>query len=127
MQALPGIGDPTADEYDPQEIVDYREGQYGPFDTIGELLNLYITHSDAQGDEMDLERFSKISNLITTKSKIFTIISQGQALRRSDKGTELAPDGELLRNIRREKIYSGDRKMTEDIEVQMTGKIKEAK
>jgi len=68
LQALPGITSTEADD-----IVNNR-----PFGNMGELL------SDCT--EISLEEFSRICNLITTKSNTFTIISIGQALRESAEG-----------------------------------------
>ena len=71
------------------------------FKTIGEILDV----EDGSGNKIiDLDEFSRISNLITTKSKIFTIISTGQALRVSDNGTVFAPDSQYY-EILGEKKY----------------------
>jgi hypothetical protein len=89
LQALPGITEDIADA-----IVAYREGlppysSPNPFDNIGEILS--VLYDENPDESVDI--FSKISNLITTKSKVFTIISTGQALRKSDKGTVEYPLG----------------------------------
>jgi len=76
------------DDDDDGDLATYDIGEYnwpnsddGPFNDIGEILNVQVSGKPA----IDLDAFSKISNLITTKSKIFTIISTGQALRESDR------------------------------------------
>ena len=96
LQALPGITDVIANA-----IVDYRKGPPPhPFHTIGEILDV----EDGSGSRViNLDAFSKISNLITTKSKIFTIISEGQTLRESDKG-DVSHDGKTY-EILGEKKY----------------------
>ncbi len=100
LQALPGITTSTI----ANDIINHRENDIdplkGPFKTIGEILNV----EDAGGSKViNLETFSKISNLITTKSKVFTIISTGQALRESDKG-DVVYDGKTY-EILGEKKY----------------------
>ncbi|MBU1630640.1 MAG: helix-hairpin-helix domain-containing protein [Candidatus Omnitrophica bacterium] len=113
LQSLPGITQPIAtaivnyrqdlDGYDGIDDYNVLNSDDGPFNDIGEILNV----EDAGGNKViSLDIFSKISNLITTKSKVFTIISTGQALRKSDKGTITYPAGSTDRyEILGEKKY----------------------
>jgi len=88
LEALPGI-----DSYLSRSIIRYGNSEKKPFNEIGEILEiLLMTKSGSNGkdddedgyvDEADENEFvfRGISNLITTRSNCFTLISRGEVIR----------------------------------------------
>ena len=77
----------------PESAINYGDSKKGPFNEIGEILQILLIEKlgfngkdddgDGYVDEEDETEaiFRSISNLITTRSNCFTIISQGKVMR----------------------------------------------
>lgn len=88
LEALPGI-----DSYLSRSIIRYGNSKRKPFNEIGEILEiLLMTKSGSNGQDDDGDGyvdegdenefiFRGLSNLITTRSNCFTLISRGQVIR----------------------------------------------
>jgi len=88
LEALPGVDSSLA-----KAIINYGDSKKGPFNEMGEILEILLMEKlgfngkdddeDGYIDEEDETEaiFRSISNLITTRSNCFTIVSQGEVVR----------------------------------------------
>ena len=88
LEALPGIDSSLA-----KAIINYGDSERGPFNEVGEILEILLISKlgtngedddeDGYTDEEDENEatFRSLSNLITTRSNCFTIVSEGKVVR----------------------------------------------
>lgn len=91
LEALPGIDSTLS-----QAIINYGNSKKRPFNEIGEILEILLLarlgsngkddDKDGYIDEEDEREaiFRSLSNLITTRSNCFTVISQGEVIRNGE-------------------------------------------
>lgn len=91
LEALPGIDSTLS-----QAIINYGNSKKRPFNEIGEILEILLLarlgsngkddDNDGYIDEEDEREaiFRSLSNLITTRSNCFTVISQGEVIRNGE-------------------------------------------
>ena len=91
LEALPGIDSAIS-----QAIINYGDSKKRPFNEIGEILQILLLarlgsngkddDKDGYIDEEDEREaiFRSLSNLITTRSNCFTVISKGEVIRNDE-------------------------------------------